>query len=119
MSEAELLRRIAELFPRTGDDAAVIGEQVITNDVLVEDVDFTAATPLPLVARKSIAVNLSDLAAMGAKPLYALVAIGSRDEPTARALIEELGRERRIQIAGGHLSRSATLFVSLTARGAA
>src|SRR5207248_1647846 len=46
-------------------------------------------------------------------------AIGSRDEPTARALIEELGRERRIEIAGGDLSRSATLFVSVTAVGEA
>ena len=119
MSEADLLARIRELFPRTGDDAAVIGDRVITNDVLVEDVDFTAATPLHFMARKSIAVNLSDLAAMGAKPLVALVAIGSPDEEKARALVEELGRERRIEIVGGDLSRSATLFVSVTAVGEA
>src|SRR5262249_9545864 len=106
MSEADLIARIRELFPRAGDDAAVIGDQVITNDVLVEDVDFPAATPPALVARKSISVNLSDLAAMGARPLYALVAIGSPDEETARALLEELGRERRIEIVGGDLSRS-------------
>ena len=119
MSEADLLARIRELFPRTGDDAAVIGEQVITNDMLVEDVDFTAATPLPLVARKSIAVNLSDLAAMGAKPLYAVVAIASPDEERARALIEELAKERRIEIVGGDLSRAAKLFISVTAIGEA
>jgi thiamine-monophosphate kinase len=119
MSEADLIARIRELFPRTGDDAAVIGEQVMTNDVLVEDVDFTAATPLPFVARKSITVNLSDLAAMGARPLYALVAIGSPDEEKARALIEELGRERRIEIVGGDLSRAAKLFISVTAIGEA
>ncbi len=119
MSEADLIARIRQLFPRAGDDAAVIGDQVITNDVLVEDVDFTAETPLPLVARKSIAVNLSDLAAMGARPLVAVVAIGSPDEAKASALIEELGRERRIEIVGGDLSRSATLFVSVTAIGAA
>ena len=119
MSEADLIARIRELFPRTGDDAAVLGEQVITNDVLVEDVDFTAATPLQFVARKSIAVNLSDLAAMGAKPLYAVVAIASPDEERARALIEELGTERRIEIVGGDLSRAAKLFVSVTAIGEA
>src|SRR5947208_2749160 len=61
MSEADLIARIRELFPRTGDDAAVVGAQVITTDVLVEDVDFIADTPLHFVARKSIAVNLSDL----------------------------------------------------------
>jgi len=119
VSEADLLARIRELFPRAGDDAAIIGEHVITNDVLVEDVDFTAATPLPFVARKSIAVNLSDLAAMGAKPLYAVVAIGSPDEEKARTLIEALGKERRIEIVGGDLSRAAKLFVSVTAIGEA
>ena len=117
MSEADLLARIRELFPRTGDDAAVIGEQVITNDVLVEDVDFTAATPLALVARKSITVNLSDLAAMGAKPLYAVVAIASPDEARAKALIEELAKERRIEIVGGDLSKAAQMFISVTAVG--
>src|SRR5262245_19077689 len=119
MSEADLIARIRELFPRTGDDAAVVGDRVITTDALVEDVDFTAATPLPFVARKSIAVNLSDLAAMGAKPLHAVVAIGSPDEDKARALIEEFGRERRIEIVGGDLSRAAKLFVSVTAIGEA
>lgn len=119
MSEADLIARIRELFPRTGDDAAVIGEQVVTNDVLVEDVDFTAATPPAFVARKSIAINLSDLAAMGAKPRYAVVAIGSPDEERAHALIEELGRERRIEIVGGDLSRASKLFISVTAIGEA
>ena len=119
MSEADLLARIRELFPRTGDDAAVVGDQVITNDVLVEDVDFTAATPAAFVARKSIAVNLSDLAAMGAKPLYAVVAIASPDEERAKALIEELAKERRIEIVGGDLSKAAQLFISVTAVGEA
>jgi len=119
MSEANLIARIRELFPRAGDDAAIVGDQVITNDVLVEDVDFTADTPPHFVARKAIAVNLSDLAAMGARPLHAVVAIGSPDEERARALIEELGRERRIEIVGGDLSRAAKLFVSVTAVGEA
>lgn len=119
MSEAGLIARIRELFPRAGDDAAVVGEQVITNDVLVEDVDFTAATPPAFIARKAIAVNLSDLAAMGARPLHAVVAIGSPDENRARALLEEFGRERRIEIVGGDLSRAAQLFISVTAVGEA
>jgi thiamine-monophosphate kinase len=122
MSEADLIARIRELFPRAGDDAAVVDGQVITNDVLVEDVDFTAATPLRFVARKSLAVNLSDLAAMGARPLHAVVAIGSPEETKIRELVEELAvaaREHRIEIVGGDLSRSATLFVSVTAVGEA
>ena len=122
MSEEDLLARIRELFPRAGDDAAIVGDLAITNDVLVEDVDFTAATPLRVVARKSLAVNLSDLAATGARPLYAVVAIGSPDEAKAAALVEEMAiaaREQRIEIIGGDLSRAAKLFVSVTAIGEA
>jgi thiamine-monophosphate kinase len=122
MSERDLIRRIGELFPRTGDDAAIIGNQVITNDVLVENVDFTRAIPLRLIARKSLTINLSDVAAMGARPLYAVVAIGSRDEEDAAAVIEELAiaaKENEVEIIGGDLSRSEHLFISITLIGEA
>jgi thiamine-monophosphate kinase len=117
MSERDLIARIRELFPRAGDDAAVIGNQVITNDVLVENVDFTRAIPLRLIARKSLTVNLSDIAAMGAHPLYGVVAIGSRNEEDASTIIEELAvaaKENDVEIVGGDLSRSETLFISIT-----
>ena len=100
MSEAELIARIRELFPRTGDDAAVVGDQVITNDMLVEDVDFTRDTPLRFIARKSIAVNLSDLAAMGARPQYALVAIGAPEWVDVKQLIEEIATNARERLPG-------------------
>lgn len=122
MSERDVIRRIRELFPRTGDDAAVIGTQVITNDVLVENVDFTRDVPLRLVARKSLTVNLSDIAAMGGRPQYAIVAIGSPDETLAATLIEELAvaaREQDVEIIGGDLSRAGEIFVSITIIGEA
>ncbi|MEA2235871.1 MAG: thiamine-monophosphate kinase [Thermoanaerobaculia bacterium] len=122
MSERAIIRRIRELFPRTGDDAAVVGTQLITNDVLVENVDFTRDTPLRFVARKSLVVNLSDIAAMGGRPQYAIVAIGSPDEARAAALIEELAvaaRELAIEIIGGDLSRASEFFVSVTIIGEA
>src|ERR1700693_1814385 len=109
MSERDLIARIRELFPRAGDDAAVIGTQLITNDVLVENVDFTRDTPLRLVARKSLTVNLSDIAARGGRPRYAVVAIGSPEEALAATIIEELAlaaREHDVEIVGGDLSRS-------------
>jgi thiamine-monophosphate kinase len=117
MSEADLIARIRELFPRTGDDAAVVGDQVITNDMLIEDVDFRRDVPLRLIARKSLAVNLSDLAAMGAKPQYALVAIGAPEWVDVRALIEEFAaasNSYRIEIIGGDLSRAEKLVISIT-----
>jgi thiamine-monophosphate kinase len=122
MTERDLLARIRQLFPRTGDDAAVIGTQLITNDVLVENVDFRAGLEPRLIARKSLAVNLSDIAAMGGKPQYAVVAIGSPDEAPAGAIIEELAvaaREWNVEIVGGDLSRAAELFVSITLTGEA
>lgn len=122
MSERDLIARIRELFPRAGDDAAVIGTQLITNDVLVENVDFTRDTPPRLVARKSLVVNLSDIAAMGGRPRYAIVAIGSPDEVLATTLIEELAlaaREDDVEIVGGDLSRSERVFVSITMIGEA
>jgi thiamine-monophosphate kinase len=120
MSEADLIARIRELFPASGDDCAVVGRQVLTTDMLVEDVDFTAGVPLPLLARKSLAVNLSDIAAMGARPTVALVALAGPDENQLRELIEALAaaaREWKIEIVGGDLSRAAKLVIAVTAIG--
>jgi thiamine-monophosphate kinase len=122
LSERDVIRRIRELFPRAGDDAAVVGTQIITNDVLVENVDFTRDVPLRLVARKSLTINLSDIAAMGGRPQYAIVAIGSPDEALATTLIEELAvaaREQDVEIIGGDLSRAAEIFISITIIGEA
>ncbi|HEY6358425.1 MAG TPA: AIR synthase related protein, partial [Vicinamibacterales bacterium] len=69
----------------TGDDAAVVaparGEQlVLTTDSLVEDVHFRRAlTPLDAVGYKTLAVNLSDLAAMGAASRAALLSLALPD----------------------------------------
>src|SRR5438067_1199859 len=111
-----------ELFPRAGDDAAVIGDQVITVDMLIEDVDFTQNVPLRFIARKSLAVNLSDLAAMGAQPRYAVVALGLPEWVNIDMLTEalaEAAREHEIEIVGGDLSRSDKLVIAITAIGEA
>lgn len=123
MNEAELVARVRELFsPRIGDDAAIVGGEVLTTDLLIEDVDFTRATPLRLIARKSLAVNLSDLAAMGAAPSHALVAIGVPE--WARENIDELltslasaAKEHAIEIVGGDFSRAEKLTIAITAIG--
>ncbi len=51
-----------------GDDAAVLGDLVLTHDVLVEGVHYLPDDPAEDVAWKLVAVNLSDLAAKGAVP---------------------------------------------------
>lgn len=122
MSERDVIHRIRELFPRAGDDAAIVGTQVITNDVLIENIDFTRDVPLRLVARKSLTINLSDIAAMGGRPQYAIVAIASPEEALAATLVEELAvaaREQDVEIIGGDLSRAAEIFISITIIGEA
>ena len=121
-SEHEIIARLRQLFPRAGDDAAVVGDQVITVDMLVEDVDFTQNVPLRFIARKSLAVNLSDLAAMGAQPRYAVVALGLPEWVNIDMLtgaLAEAAREHDIEIVGGDLSRSDKLVIAITAIGEA
>ena len=80
-SEKEILRFLQDQFPcksttikkGIGDDAAVVhpknaGEYwLITTDMLVENIDFRGEWTTPRqLGNKSISVNLSDLAAMGA-----------------------------------------------------
>ncbi len=122
MNENELIARLRRLLPRIGDDAAVIGDQVITTDMLVEDIDFTRAIPIEFVARKSLAANLSDLAAMGATPSYAVVALGAPpwlDIEQFMTAMSGAAREHAIEIVGGDLSRAEKLTVSIAALGLA
>ena len=58
-----------------GDDAAVIGDRIITVDMLTEGVDFLLAEVDPQwIGRKALAVNLSDIAAMGGVPRWIFMA---------------------------------------------
>lgn len=55
------------------DDAAVLGDLVLTHDMIVEGVHFLSTDPPGDVAWKLLAVNLSDLAAKGAEPVGCLM----------------------------------------------
>lgn len=55
------------------DDAAVIGDLVLTHDMIAEGVHFLDHDPPASVGWKLVAVNLSDLAAKGAEPVAALM----------------------------------------------
>jgi thiamine-monophosphate kinase len=128
MTEAEIIERIRQLFPQRaakvgiGDDAAVVGEQAITTDMLIEDVDFTRSVPVEAIARKSLAVNLSDLAAMGAIPAFAVVALGIAPwlldsiDSFLKALAD-CARKYDIDLVGGDLSRAEKVVIAITATG--
>ncbi|HEX6098588.1 MAG TPA: thiamine-phosphate kinase [Thermoanaerobaculia bacterium] len=123
MNEAKLVARVRELFSnRIGDDAAIVDDRVYTTDMLVEDVDFTRAIAPRFIARKSLAVNLSDIAAMGAVPAYALLSLALPEwalEHVDEMLdaYAEAAREWKIEIVGGDFSRAEKLTISVTAVG--
>ena len=95
MTEAEFIAalRALPLHPAARglmDDAAVLGEQVMTLDTLVESVHFLATDPPADVAWKLLAVNLSDLAAKGAAPTGALLSYPLGDDGWDRAFLAGL-----------------------------
>ncbi len=62
-----------------GDDAAVLptGEWAVTMDSQIEGVHFLPGLDAAAIARRLLAVNLSDLAAMGATPAFAFLALAT------------------------------------------
>jgi thiamine-monophosphate kinase len=112
-----------------GDDAAVWKTPgphltVLTTDMLVDDVHFRSqwTTPEDLGA-KALAVNLSDIAAMAARPAVAVIALGvtaSVDADWLRRLyrgMAGLARSTQCAIAGGDVVRSPVLTIGVTIAG--
>lgn len=78
MNESDFLAALRGLPLHVGargllDDTAVLGDLVLTKDMIVEGVHFLAEDPPGDIAWKLVAVNLSDLAAKGAKPEGVLI----------------------------------------------
>ena len=87
------LRAIATAPEARGldDDAALLGELVITHDMIAEGVHYLAHDPAGSVAAKLIAVTLSDLAAKGATPVAVLLGYCLGDGEWDRAFLAGLG----------------------------
>ncbi|HSN91909.1 MAG TPA: thiamine-phosphate kinase [Anaeromyxobacteraceae bacterium] len=113
-----------------GDDAAALapprGELlVVTADAVVDGVHFDRRFRPEEIGWKALAVNLSDLAAMGARPLWALVALGLvPGTPAARiaGIARGLGRCARahgVAVVGGNVTRARQLSLTVTALGGA
>lgn len=113
-----------------GDDAAILcagsdGRVVLTTDLLTEGVDFVRADVTPArIGRKSLAVNLSDLAAMAAEPIAVLISLALPRESAAELArqlydgILPLARQFGVVIAGGDTNTwDGGLVISITAVG--
>ncbi|MFH1596068.1 MAG: thiamine-phosphate kinase [Pseudomonadota bacterium] len=119
-----------EVILGIGDDCAAIsldGSDYLlwTMDTLVEGVHFDLSyTPLEKLGWKALAVNLSDIAAMGGEPRYALLSLGwppRRDRAGALTLADGLARAAReygVAVIGGDTVASpGGLAVTLTLTG--
>src|SRR5215211_5505334 len=79
-----------------GDDAAVVHaapgkDTVVSTDLLIEDVDFRRTTIPPyLLGHKALAVSLSDIAAMGARPRWVLMSIGIPEDVWQTDFVDRL-----------------------------
>jgi thiamine-monophosphate kinase len=126
VSERELVARIQQQLPPKapwvlvgiGDDAAIVEPErhraeVLTVDAVVEGVHFDRAfVPPDAIGHRALAVNLSDLAAMGAAPRLALLSMAL---PSTLPLADfdgvvsgftSLAAAHRLQVVGGNLTRS-------------
>ncbi|HWC82266.1 MAG TPA: thiamine-phosphate kinase [Pseudonocardiaceae bacterium] len=135
VGEFGLIRRVTDgrTQPPTtllgpGDDAAVVaapdGRVVATTDVLVEGVHFRLDWSTPdQVGRKAVAVNLADIAAMGARPTAVLVGFGC-PATTEASVVDEIvngmwaeASRAGAGLVGGDMVTSDMLVVSITALG--
>ena len=138
LTEQELISRIkARLMPPPrwmlvgiGDDAAVVEPvrnqvEVLTVDSVVEGVHFDRRfTPPAAIGHRALAVNLSDLAAMGATPRLALLSLAlpsdlpCHDFDAIADGFTALAATHQIHVAGGNLTRSpGPLVLDVTAVG--
>ncbi len=140
LSEAQIIARVARRFadadPRVevgiGDDAAVLGpatgdadaRQLVTTDLLVEGVHFQRGwLSLEDIGYKSLAVNLSDIAAMGGRATLAFGTLGVPRAATAADIdallagIEQAAREAGVILAGGDTVAAPQWVIGFTVLG--
>jgi thiamine-monophosphate kinase len=112
-----------------GDDCAVLrGDKLdhfllFKTDAVVEGVHFTRQAPPEAVGRKALCRALSDLAAMGAAPLAAVITLGlpaTESPERLRAIyrgLEKTAKKYGCALVGGETTRAAQLFLNVALLG--
>lgn len=136
MGESGLLARIrTRIGPPgsdevwAGDDAAVVrvprDRMLLATDMIVEGVDFDLSYAWGSdIGWKALAINVSDLAAMGGFPLHAVASVAlppDTELETFDGILEGLlaaAKEYRVSLVGGDISSASALSVSVTVTGA-
>jgi thiamine-monophosphate kinase len=105
-----------------GDDCAVFraetgSDLLFTSDFLIENVHFRAEDPLDACGEKALARGLSDIAAMGGAPRFALISVAGPDEEAIRKFYAGL-LAWQLPIAGGDVARAERLTCDVVVCGA-
>ncbi|HEY3808309.1 MAG TPA: thiamine-phosphate kinase [Steroidobacteraceae bacterium] len=134
LSETDLIERFfrglgarrGDVALGIGDDAALLRvppghELVLTTDALVEGVHFLPDAPAHSLGHRALAVNLSDLAAMGASACWALLSLNlpRAEEPWLAAFAQGFGalaQAHQVALVGGNVSRGP-LSITVQAAG--
>jgi thiamine-monophosphate kinase len=126
MKEFDLVENIKSRYGLTavGDDCAVLpngpeNELLMTADLLIEGIDFELGWTTPrLIGHKALAVSLSDIAAMGGTPRWALLSLGIPQSLWTSEFIDEfyggwnaLASTYSVELVGGDISRSPDKFL--------
>lgn len=125
-TEFEFINSLKEKFSlkKIGDDCAVLPKDsrtdlVITTDLLIEDIDFKLEWTKPeFLGHKALAVSLSDVAAMGAKPVWSMLSIGIPENIWKTDFVEKfydgylnLAKHFGVELVGGDISKSPDKIV--------
>lgn len=137
MQELKIIEKIIKRYPRQtdellqgiGDDCAVIADSsslcwLLSSDLLVEDTHFICAWHDPfLLGRKSVAVNISDIAAMGGTPKFLLTSLVLPAHISEEWLekwqdgVQSMLAEYSCILIGGDVSRGKQLVIDVTVVG--
>ncbi len=124
--EFEFISQIKQKFSldKIGDDCAVLPKNethdlLVTSDLIVEDIDFRRSWMIPkFLGHKALAVSLSDIAAMGGKPLYSMLSIGIPEKIWQTNFVDEfyegyfkLAKFFDIELIGGDVSKTPDKIV--------
>ena len=136
IGEFGLIKRIAEgekisdkeVVVGIGDDTAVLKYKknlylLLTTDILIEDVHFDKKAAPFQIGYKALAVNISDIAAMGGIPKYVLVSLGLKKNTSLKFVdelyqgIRSLAKKFKVKIVGGDTVASSKIVISVALTG--
>ena len=125
-TEFEFINAIRSKYSlgKIGDDCAILPknskyDQVITTDLLVEDIDFRREWTTPeFLGHKALAVSLSDVAAMGGNPTWSMLSIGIPEVVWKTDFVDrfyagyfELAKRFDVELIGGDVSKTSAKIV--------